>query len=539
MVNIVQSLADSGFKAQGEEVLGILKFTAQNQVDLVKAKVIEVVKSLSEEPTSEELAAAQEELLVALRSSGAAIREPAHALREWFNDYDGQLVGQVTAAVSSTLEVLDSIRDLGLQEIGMRWAWMDGVTYKDWEKFHALKAQLSEWRNEVSDIGMQHNALVTARNAANDVMSRGMVATETVAQELAKLKEVAQWKFEAGDDSDDFGWPTEDPKEFRANKKAALERELAEAARRAAEQASENELKRDNVENLHSASVDEVPKPASIDEQNVAENEPVDSSAIPIEVESGSIASDVVVESVEWEVPSTLEDTSDSTDPTGSTDCSENTASAVAEELEEADPNLQNRAKEVEQLTGSSENTASVVAEELEEADPNFQNRAEEVEQLSGSSENTASVVMELLDEADPNFQNPADDLTNPQIEAVLDSAGEKLQAKIDVIYNEVTDPRRQSQDSAASILDLAAADLEDVIATFENQLNIAIQASNEADAPAADDTKLQWAMRRFKALSNDARAQLQQLSVRSQEYATLEAESIIQAAGTGAAGAE
>ena len=43
---------------------------------------------------------------------------------------------------ASTLEVLDGIRDLGLQEIGMRWAWMEGVTYKHWAKYHDLKRQV-------------------------------------------------------------------------------------------------------------------------------------------------------------------------------------------------------------------------------------------------------------------------------------------------------------------------------------------------------------------------------------------------------------
>lgn len=532
VMNVVQNLTDGGYKSTGEELLGALEAAAQNQVNTIKAKVIEIVQSLPEEPTPEEKATAQEQLLESLRSSGTVIREPAHALREWFNGYDGQLVSQVTAAVTSTLEVLDGIRDLGLQEIGMRWAWMEGVTYKDWAKFHALKRQLSEWRDEVSDVGMRHEALVNARDAGNDILSRGMVATETVAQELTRLKEVAMWKFEAGDDSDDFDSPIEDPAEFRVNKRAALEREIADAARRAAEEAGDNELKPEDIESLHAESLHDTP--ISMDEEIADENKPIDPSAVTIVVAT-NVPSDVIVGAVEHEVPSTLEDVSDSTDSSG------NTASAVAEELEEADPNLQNPAEELKQQAGSySENTASIVAEELEEADPNLQNPAEDLPDSGDSySENTASVVAEELEEADPNIQNPAEDLTSPEIEAILDSAGMKLQAKIDVIYKKVTDPRREPQQSAASILDMAAVDLEDAIATAEDQLNIAIKSSNDVDTPASDDQKLQGAMKRMKLMSNEARAQLQELSVRSQEYATLEAESIIQAAGTGSAGNE
>jgi hypothetical protein len=110
----------------------------------------------------------------------------------------------VDAASKSTLEVIDNIRDLGLQEIGMRWAWMEGVTYKDWSKYHLLKKTFDQWRDQVEEVAHNHDGLRKITEAANDVENRGMAVAEEAAKELARLKEIGKWKIHADDMSDDF-----------------------------------------------------------------------------------------------------------------------------------------------------------------------------------------------------------------------------------------------------------------------------------------------------------------------------------------------
>lgn len=215
---IVGSQLESGAITYGESLVLALKKTAEEQLEGLKLKTHEIVESLPDACTSKDEEDARGELLDAVRTSGIAIRERAHKLREWFNNFDAELVRRVSAASDSTLDVLDSIRSLGLQEIGMRWAWMDGVTYKDWAKYHALKKQLAEWREEVRHVGMEHEDLKHARSMGSDILSNGMSIAESVAKELTRLKEIGKWKIEARDSSEDFIEQTVAAASVRADK---------------------------------------------------------------------------------------------------------------------------------------------------------------------------------------------------------------------------------------------------------------------------------------------------------------------------------
>lgn len=215
---IVSSQLESGAATYGESLVLALERTAEEQLEGLKTKTNEIVESLSDTCTFQDEEDAQGKLLEAVRSSGIAIREKAHKLREWYNNFDTELVRRASAASDSTLDVLDSIRDLGLQEIGMRWAWMDGVTYKDWAKYHALKKQFAEWRKEVRDVGMEHEDLKHARSLGSDILSNGMLIAESVAKELSRVKEIGKWKIEARDSSEDFTDRTVAASSVRADK---------------------------------------------------------------------------------------------------------------------------------------------------------------------------------------------------------------------------------------------------------------------------------------------------------------------------------
>jgi phage-related protein len=81
---------------------------------------------------------------------------------------------------------------------------MEGVTYKDWAKYHGLKKQFEEWRSEVRDVALKHEILDEAKKAAENVVEDSMELAAGMAKELARLKDVGKWKVAARDTSDNF-----------------------------------------------------------------------------------------------------------------------------------------------------------------------------------------------------------------------------------------------------------------------------------------------------------------------------------------------
>ena len=188
----------------GEALIVELEETSKHQLLKLKKDIQWLVQTFPEEYDDDDLGKASFSLSKFVRQAGLAVKEKAQALRSWKENFDREIYSLVSAASESTLEVIDNIRDLGLQEIGLRWAQMEGVTYKDWSKYHEVKKTFDEWRSKVEAVAQKHEGLQKARDAGEDLEFRGMALAEETAKELARLKEVGQWKMEAGDVSDDF-----------------------------------------------------------------------------------------------------------------------------------------------------------------------------------------------------------------------------------------------------------------------------------------------------------------------------------------------
>jgi len=167
------------------------------------------------------------ELNTGIKSTGEQIRNKAIAVRKWKQNYDDETSSLVKAALSSTLEVIDNIRDLGLQEMGMRWAYMEGVTYKDWSMYHDLKKSFDQWRNAVEAIALKHHGLSKAREEGEVVQEKALNFAGDAAQELIRLQGVVAWKVSAHDASDDFS-------------SKSVPRKIAKAAQKALSQSSES-----------------------------------------------------------------------------------------------------------------------------------------------------------------------------------------------------------------------------------------------------------------------------------------------------------
>ena len=204
----VKEITDRQIESQahgvGEALVIQLEDLAHSELSKLKRVITNTVKSLSEDPSEADIEKAEKDVVTSVRNAGLNVKSKAQSIRSWKQVYEQETVSLVTAASESTLEVIDNIRDLGLQEIGMRWAWMEGVTYKDWSKYHGLKKTFDEWRIEVEAVAKDHPGLQRSRVAAEEIESKGMSVAENTAKELARLKEVGKWKIQARDKSDDF-----------------------------------------------------------------------------------------------------------------------------------------------------------------------------------------------------------------------------------------------------------------------------------------------------------------------------------------------
>ncbi|KAL8871019.1 MAG: hypothetical protein Q9174_003067, partial [Haloplaca sp. 1 TL-2023] len=214
---------ESQIKGTGEALFVTLEETAKSENAHIKSVILKLVKALPKEPTTEDVEKAEESLSKTTRQAGLKIKDKAQAIRDWKVKLDHETQSLVTAASESTLEVIDNIRDLGLQEVGMRWAWMEGVTYKDWSKYHSVRKTFDEWRKEIETISSDHEGLQMVSDAATDLESRGMITAEDAAKELQRLKAVGKWKLQSADDSDDFSTKSVPPKVAKQGQKVLKE----------------------------------------------------------------------------------------------------------------------------------------------------------------------------------------------------------------------------------------------------------------------------------------------------------------------------
>ncbi|KAG6021604.1 hypothetical protein E4U19_005607 [Claviceps sp. Clav32 group G5] len=193
---IAQALMCKSAQITGKEHLNALEETIVSEVINVKHKIQSIVEVGGSD--------AEEKTVSAIRAAGAAIKNKAQAVREWREDYDSKLQQAVLEATEAHLHILDETRNLALQNIGMKWAWTDGVTYKDWQKYHELKNSLGNWSEELKQLIVTHPTLMEAQELSDQIEDDGMVLAATAAQELARLKEVAHWKIQANDSTDNF-----------------------------------------------------------------------------------------------------------------------------------------------------------------------------------------------------------------------------------------------------------------------------------------------------------------------------------------------
>lgn len=202
ITEITDRMVESQAHGVGEALLIELEETVKSGLATLKSDIISIVEATKAEISDTELP--ESKLSTATRKAGSAIKDKAQAIRVWRQRYDQETNYLVSESAQDTFDIIDHIRDLGLQEVGMRWAWTDGITHKDWAKYHALKGQFDEWRSEIEQVAIAHPGLVKARVASEDIESRAMAIAEDSSKELLRIKETGRWKISTGDTSDDW-----------------------------------------------------------------------------------------------------------------------------------------------------------------------------------------------------------------------------------------------------------------------------------------------------------------------------------------------
>ncbi|PNH53575.1 hypothetical protein VD0002_g1344 [Verticillium dahliae] len=265
----------------GASLLKGLQATSKAEVEALQNDIMVIVKN-----AGDDRAAGEQDLNAAVRRAGLAVKEKAQEIRAWKESFELDMEAAITDAAESHFKILDSIRDLALQRIGMKWAWMDGVTYKDWAKFHELKYRFDEWTNDLKKLIITHPALEDAREASGKIEDSGMAAAQSAAQELVRLKQVGLWKIVAGDSSDNFDSDamrsaSEAAEEAKA-KGAAFAAAQAAAASRAAEESRAAEAEAE----ASRAAEESKAAQAITDASSAPEADPLEEAAHIIEDES-------------------------------------------------------------------------------------------------------------------------------------------------------------------------------------------------------------------------------------------------------------
>lgn len=199
---ISKRMVDRQVKTMGKSLLDELKKSTDSELKTLKADIRQIVGRVKS--GSESAENAQEQIAAAVRRAGLEIKEKSLDVRNWSENYEKELQATVTKAAENHFKILDSIRDLALQKIGMKWAWMDGVTYKDWAKYHLLKERFDEWEGDLKNLITSHPGLQDAEDAGRAIEASAMEFAQATVKELALLKQIGGWKIIAQDESDEF-----------------------------------------------------------------------------------------------------------------------------------------------------------------------------------------------------------------------------------------------------------------------------------------------------------------------------------------------
>lgn len=393
--------------SSGKPLVEQLQSTVDSETDGLKAKISSIVA----ESAGGSLEEAEERVIGAIRSAGIAIKQAAQEIRTWREEYDVDLQARVLRAADVHFQILDETRNLALQQLGMKWAWTDGVSYKDWAKYHELKQVLADWTEDLKQLIITHPTLLDAQDAAAFVEEDGMTIASAAAKELARLKQVAQWKLIANDATDNFD---------------------SEAMEQAAEAA----------QNPPVAEESEEPEKQEEGDVDVASDETVDGNSLPVldtvqdvvdtvqEKITGETTEETTGETTPLEFEPALNSASlDEQSPADSSEASDATEEATSNIFEHVVEPTDIPAEDQEPLINQTEEVPLFVTESIKE--PEVETETPQVLVNHVEDEESSPIVLE-----DPRSTSNNDEAeTEPVTEAAAEPTTEEvLESEADIL---------------------------------------------------------------------------------------------------------
>ncbi|EME83785.1 uncharacterized protein MYCFIDRAFT_202776 [Pseudocercospora fijiensis CIRAD86] len=217
----------SAAEGVGTALVTQLQETTERALNNIKARIRQIVRDLPKDADQARLDAANGQLVISVRAAGSTIKQRAQAVRDWHQTSQAETENLVQKALQSTLETIDSIRELRLTEIGRKYA-STSLPHKEWSKYNDIKKSTQTWRNDVEKAARDHAGIAEAQAASDKIEHNAMVIAEDAAKELGRLKEVGKWKIAADDASDDFTTKTIPPPVRKAQE--AIIEKVAEAS---------------------------------------------------------------------------------------------------------------------------------------------------------------------------------------------------------------------------------------------------------------------------------------------------------------------
>lgn len=121
VAEITKRQVENVVNGHGRALVTQLEEISGSTVASLKKYIKKTVKSVPKDATEKDLDTAFEACGNKTRELGLAVKDKAQDVRAWKAAYDQETDSLVQAAVRSTVEVLEKIHGLGLQEVGMRW----------------------------------------------------------------------------------------------------------------------------------------------------------------------------------------------------------------------------------------------------------------------------------------------------------------------------------------------------------------------------------------------------------------------------------
>lgn len=204
-INKISTEAKGKKASYVEKEIAALEKLVDVEFKNIKKTTIKIASGLGPGSGVEEKQAALESLFATTRDAGIKIRDKAQEQRLESQKYLASTYDDVAEAADSFLEAFDSMLDLSMQELGMKWAWMEHVSYKAWGRYHEMKDDFENLKRVIVTAAQRNQELIDiTRWVESDWEGKATDIAKDAAEELQRLKRVSKKKIDLADSSDDF-----------------------------------------------------------------------------------------------------------------------------------------------------------------------------------------------------------------------------------------------------------------------------------------------------------------------------------------------